>query len=147
MDEAHREYLAAKESDVCPLRILRVMQDDLKVVAERTSTPLVDAEQLFCDRSSDGIPGDNWLVDHVHPTIAGHQLIANAVIDELTTLGWVTTRHGWEQVRDQRYAGHLASLDTAYFEQGLVRLERLRRWTRGEASRSRTRTKINPLFR
>jgi len=85
-----------------------------------------------------GIPGGYLLVDHVHPSITGHQLIANALADEMVRQGFVQPVPDWTSNRDRLYRKHLASLDDFYFSKGLERLERVRRWTQGKASGKRT---------
>lgn len=138
---AKRAYQRAQEEDVCPLRMLAVQHRRLLRVAERTGTPVVDIQRLFEGMSRGGIPGRDWLIDHVHPTVLGHQRIANAVIDRLISMGIVTPMADWRAGRDMAYQRHLASLDRSYFELGRKRLERLRRWAQGRATRRRTRSR------
>ncbi|NQT14328.1 MAG: SGNH/GDSL hydrolase family protein, partial [Planctomycetes bacterium] len=133
LDRARRAYLEAKELDICPLRILEPMNQSVLDVARRTDTPLVDVRKLYEDLTDSGIPGGYGLLDHVHPSIPGHQLIANALADELVRQGVVHPVPDWKENRDRRFREHLASLDDLYFAKGVERLERLRCWTQGKA--------------
>lgn len=137
MDKARRSYVEAKELDVCPLRILEPMNGTILDVARRTHAPLVDVRKLFEDLTESGIPGGYRLVDHVHPSIPGHQLIADAVADEMVRLGFVHPGPDWKAQRDRRFREHFDSLDDFYFSKGEERLDRLRRWTQGKAGRGR----------
>lgn len=137
-EEALQSYVRAKELDICPLRILEPMQQIIRDVAGRTDTPLVDVHRLYEETLRADIPGGYLLVDHVHPSIAGHQLIGNALADELARQGIVKPRSGWEERRDQAFREHLESLEDLYFSKGLERLEALRLWTQGKANRPRT---------
>ena len=74
LQRARHHYTRAKDLDVCPLRMLSSMQRVLQDVASRTGTPLLDADALIAERCRGGIPDDSWLVDHVHPSIRGHQV-------------------------------------------------------------------------
>ena len=74
--KARQAFLAAKDQDVCPLRMLESMHTVLLRTASETGTPLIDARKLLENRSSEGIPGKKVLLDHVHPTIEAHQWIA-----------------------------------------------------------------------
>ncbi|HUU92159.1 MAG TPA: SGNH/GDSL hydrolase family protein [Phycisphaerae bacterium] len=132
--EARKAYTRAKELDVCPLRILEPMNDAILDIARRTGTPLVDVWDLFAQRSRDGIPGGYLLIDHVHPTIAGHRLIADALTGELARLRIVRPVEGWEQARDAKARRHLESLDDFYFAKGTQRLEAVRGWATGQAN-------------
>jgi tetratricopeptide (TPR) repeat protein len=136
--EARAEYLRAKELDVCPLRILEPMQQAVLAIAAETGTPLVDVERLFEKLSPRGIPGDKWLVDHVHPEIEGHQRIAEALTDKMIELGYVPPPPaGWQQRRQDLYTAHYNSLKAIYFARGRQRLDGLRRWAAGRSRLTR----------
>ncbi|MCA9102245.1 MAG: tetratricopeptide repeat protein, partial [Planctomycetales bacterium] len=132
-DQARAAYLLAKDTDVCPLRMLESMHAALLDVANQTGTPLIDARALFAARSNGGIPDGELLIDHVHPNVHGHQIVGEALaqwlIDELE----LQTAPEWQAARQQAYAEHLASLDDIYFAQGQERLRALRGWTKGLA--------------
>lgn len=130
---ARRAFLQAKERDICPLRILRPMEQAVFDVARGTKTPLIDAHELLEKQSSQGILGDYMLVDHIHPSIPGHRLIADAIADELLRQGWLTQRAGWIIRRESAYKDHQASLDDMYYLRGQRTLDSLRQWTQGRA--------------
>jgi lysophospholipase L1-like esterase len=135
---AKASYLAAKEADVCPLRILQPMNDALLEIAREEEVPVVDALRLFAEQSKEGIPGGDWLIDHVHPTIGGHQLLANQIALLLIGLGTVNQPDDhWESLRGTRYQEHFESLDPLYFEKGMQRLKGLNDWAAGRARQLR----------
>jgi len=136
LSEARAEYLAAKEHDVCPLRMLEPMHEAVFEIGRATDTPVVDVRELF-ERASEGIPSGFLLVDHVHPSIAGHWMIADALADELVDQGLVDPCDNWKETKDRRYREHLAALDKMYFYRGQERLEALRLWTLGKGDRPR----------
>jgi lysophospholipase L1-like esterase len=138
MAEAREQYLLAKELDVCPLRILEPMNDVVLRVAQQTRTPFVDACLIFEQLSPGGIPGHEWLVDHVHPSIRGHQVLGNELADEMVRLGIVQPVAMWKETRDRRYAEHLKSLDTIYYIRGQQHLEGLTRWAEGRVMKERS---------
>ena len=55
-------------------------------LSQEFNVPLVDIRSLVEQQTPDGIPGSEWLVDHVHPSIEGHQLIADALFENLVSL-------------------------------------------------------------
>jgi len=130
---ADKHFVRAKEEDICPLRILEPMRVSLARVAQGQHAPLLDLRQTFRDRTSNGLLGDELFIDHVHPTVRGHQLIAEDLMDQLQTMGIVSPEPGWQVFRDDRYQQVLKELDLVYFERGQQRLEGLRRWTQGRA--------------
>jgi hypothetical protein len=137
VQKAARHYLQAKELDVCPLRMLEPMHEDLADVAERTGTPLLDARALIAGLCRDGIPDQSWMVDHVHPSIHGHQRIADMVAEYLVQAGIVQPGDSWPERRAVAYRAHLDALEPIYFEIGRQRLEILRDWSRGMMTRER----------
>lgn len=130
-DEAREALVRAKDLDVCPLRMLEPMKQLLRDAAVQTGTPLVDADALFAALSPGGIPGGAWLVDHVHPSIEGHQVLAAAVADELARMGLVKPGDGWSARRDELWGRHSASLDTLYYLLGQQRLRNEQGWAHG----------------
>lgn len=132
--QARQAYVRAKELDVCPLRILEPMNEAICRIARQTGTPLVDVRKLIEQASPDGIPGDSLLCDHVHPRIAAHRLIADALTDELARQGVVHPRPGWKQQQDKKAYEHIGSLGYSYFDSGFRRLESVRGWAAGRAS-------------
>ena len=129
--EAKQWFLRAKEEDICPLRALEPMHEAIVETARRYDVPLVDVRRQIEDRTEDGIPGDGWLLDHVHPSIEGHQMIADALYRVMEEMQFVQTPDGWQAQRDELWHDHLASLGDAYFAHGAARLKRLREWSRG----------------
>lgn len=131
--EAKQALGRALMEDVCPLRMLPEMHSIMQDVCRREQVPFLDFEETIALRSPDGIPDSRWLVDHVHPTIEGHQLLANEIVALMAARGWVTPRDGWESDRDRRYERHIMSLPATYFVRGRERLRGLLRWANGNA--------------
>jgi len=88
---AQRAFVRARDEDVCPLRMLSPMLDVVRGVAESERVPLLDYPALIEGASGDdsSIRGAEWFLDHVHPTIEGHALLARALLDEISRLGWI----------------------------------------------------------
>jgi tetratricopeptide (TPR) repeat protein len=136
-EKARAAYLQAKELDVCPLRALEAINEIVLETARDTETPLVDARSLFEQRSRHGMVGRDWLVDHVHPSVEGHQLLSDALVDKLIELRYVDPQPGWEQAKRERYREHLDSLGNLYFVKAMDRLKSLQRWAQGRSRRLR----------
>lgn len=132
-DEARTALTRAKDADVCPLRMLEPMRRIFRETARAAGTPLVDAEAEIAARSRSGYPDNEWLLDHVHPTIEGHQLIGDLLAQKLAELQVVRLPADWEARRAEAYRRHLQSLDPLYFQKGLQRLENEQGWARGRS--------------
>ncbi len=128
--EARQSYLRAKELDVCPLRMLEPMHEAIFDVARRSDAPLVDVRKLFEGFNDAGIPS-NHLLDHVHPSIEGHRIIADALTRELIRQAVVDPVHDWKKGQRERAQRHIDSLGDHYLQLGDKRLDALRLWTMG----------------
>jgi hypothetical protein len=98
---------------------------------------VIDLVAYFAGMSPGGITGYNWLVDHVHPSIIGHQKIAGLLLDEMVRLGYVHPRPNWVVERDRLYRQNMESLDDFYYLMGQKRLGNLKLWAEGRGNRSR----------
>ncbi|MFK7736136.1 MAG: hypothetical protein AB8B50_08920 [Pirellulaceae bacterium] len=133
------EYLwRALDGDVCKLRATRELVNVVHQLAEELQVPCLRAQELFEARSRDGLVGDQWLVDHIHPSVEGHQAIGEELALQFLTehSGWVNNED-WSQSTQRRFAEYLGSLNASYFARGQQRLEGLRLWTEGRAKKLR----------
>ncbi|MHC4119164.1 MAG: GDSL-type esterase/lipase family protein [Planctomycetota bacterium] len=133
--EAKKWFGRAKEEDVCPLRMLESMHQTVLETASIYDTGLIDARALIEERTEGGIPGKEWLVDHVHPSVEGHQLIADELFTTMADMRLVQKADDWQARRDKLRQEHLSSLDEAYYARGAERLKRLQQWSRGRIPR------------
>lgn len=131
--EALAAFIRAKEEDLCPLRMLEPMHESVLSVARKNHVPLIDVRSLIADRSIGGIPGNEWLVDHVHPTFRGHQVIAHAGLLAMVDAGYVELSPGWEERRDRLMQQQFDSLDPAYHARGQRQRNHFSLWAQGRS--------------
>jgi hypothetical protein len=127
--------LRAKDEDICPLRILTVMNDFLASVPSGPALQVIDVQEHFAEQSPAQIPGDNLFLDHVHPTIRGHQLIAGYLFERMVAQAIIKQPVDFTVQRSNRFRSHLESLSEVYYQQGEIRLKGLQMWSRGQAGR------------
>ncbi|MGE0758616.1 MAG: hypothetical protein AB7F89_14315 [Pirellulaceae bacterium] len=135
---ARHALMTAKDEDVCPLRAIEAIHAVIAEVGQSTNTPVIDVRSEFARRSPHGIPGDELLLDHVHPSITGHQLIADLLLDYLLAQQFVEADPGWRSRQQQRYQEHLSTLEAPYFARGREHLDGLRKWTSGRVQKLRS---------
>lgn len=130
IDEANVSFQNALNADICPLRMISRISDDLLSVAESNDTMLVDAASMIAAASPDNIPGYESYIDHVHPTIGVHQLIGRVIADRLQSEGLVGGQAISIQQRRKVYFRHISQLGPAYFSNGRRRIGWLEGWAR-----------------
>ena len=105
-DEAKRAFERARDEDVCPLRALSEVRMVLQEVAEETQTPLIDFIDLLEKRidKEDGhsILGEEFFLDHVHPSIEGNRFLAISLLQAMTAQGTVNPGASWGKEAIQR---------------------------------------------
>ncbi|MFP6581374.1 MAG: tetratricopeptide repeat protein [Candidatus Hydrogenedentota bacterium] len=86
-DDARNAFHKAIDEDVCPLRAVGEIPPVIRSVAERKNVPLIDFEQLVDQRCRQQLghasPGEEFFLDHVHPTISANGLLASAIVERL----------------------------------------------------------------
>ena len=84
---AELAFQRALDEDVCPLRAISRLRDVLRSVTDQANVPLVDFEQLLRTKSvaqnGHACLGDDYFLDHVHPTLDVHRELGMWIIDEL----------------------------------------------------------------
>jgi len=81
----------ARDEDVCPLRALGVVAGIVHEVAEEHGVAVVDFPGILrAAAEGAGDPfGEAYFLDHVHPTIEGHRLLATGIYDAMRLRGIV----------------------------------------------------------
>ncbi|MGF1580647.1 MAG: SGNH/GDSL hydrolase family protein [Gemmataceae bacterium] len=134
LGEAKRSFERAMDEDICPLRMLSPMRKTMLAVAKETKTPLINLQDEFATVSPGGITGNRWLIDHVHPTIKGHQLVAEKLVNEFTTLQILRPKQGWRKELPEVYTAfftHLKKDKPLYFTRAANRLKGVKTWSFG----------------
>ena len=133
-DQARQAYQRANDLDVCPLRILEPMNQAVNRVCRQLGVVRIPVRDTFVQRSRNGIPGGFLLVDHVHPSIPGHQSIAELLVDQFVAQSLTEPKLGWKTQREELFREHTETLDDWYYLEGQRRLESLRGWAQGRST-------------
>ncbi|MDX2480842.1 MAG: tetratricopeptide repeat protein [Desulfuromusa sp.] len=99
--EAETALRRARDEDVCPLRALTPMRGIVTEVARSNDIPLVDYVALIEERMQQEfgqpVPGKEFFLDHVHPTIEGHKNLALSLVRTMIEQGSVHPEVNWGQ--------------------------------------------------
>ncbi|WP_218934558.1 tetratricopeptide repeat protein [Rosistilla ulvae] len=102
---AREAFLRARQEDVCPLRAIAEIQQIVREVGNENQVATIDFPSLLESRSEFEIPGADWFLDHVHPTIDGHAFLAENIVDRLADAGIVAPHTGWDASEFASIAG------------------------------------------
>lgn len=85
--DAEKAFENALNEDICSLRAIKPLRETLRQVAAKADVPLVDAEkrlrQLSIKQNGHACFGDDYFLDHVHPTLAIHRSLGKWIVDTL----------------------------------------------------------------
>lgn len=131
--KAEESFQAALVEDICPLRLLPSMREFVNQFCEQNRIPYLDLQALLKKHSDEPVIGSQILIDHVHPTIRGHQIVAQATAQLLFEKFLKDPlAEDWKSTRTNAYQVHFNTLDDLYYSRGNIRLGNLLDWTKGQ---------------
>lgn len=129
IEEARRAFLRSRDEDICPLRALTPVREIVSDLAQTENTGFVDFVGIINKKAPDGIPGSEFFLDHVHPTIEGNRLLALAIIREMEEEGIASRHASWDTDQIAEISRELEnSLDEETHAQALRKLSRVLTW-------------------
>jgi tetratricopeptide (TPR) repeat protein len=84
---AAAEYRLASDLDGAPLGAPSVVDGVIRNVAEETGAQFVDVSTALALSSPNGLVGDRFFFDYVHPSVAGHAAIAGVLAEAMGAPG------------------------------------------------------------
>lgn len=127
--EAERAFVAARDEDVAPLRALRPVRDLVSEAASENGAGLVDFAGMMQEASPDGIPGDEHFLDHVHPSIETHRMLALAIVDEMIEMDIANRTSAFDEAVVSSIVERVMSgVDVAAHARALANLARVLTW-------------------
>ncbi|MGQ0553337.1 MAG: SGNH/GDSL hydrolase family protein [Planctomycetota bacterium] len=93
-DEALQSFRQARDSDGRLHRAATDLNEAVLAFAAQPGVLVADVEAAFAVRSPHGIVGREWIVDNVHPTVAGQALIADEIVRTLAPSLGITVPTG-----------------------------------------------------
>jgi tetratricopeptide (TPR) repeat protein len=140
--EALKAFRLARDEDVCPLRALTPMRKIVIEVARGQGVPVVDFVKLLAHRmqkeQGQPIPGKEYFLDHVHPTIEGNRVLAVALLEAMASNGMVHPGPGWGREKIAAVAAKIeGGIDREAHGRALANLARVLLWAekRDDANR------------
>jgi tetratricopeptide (TPR) repeat protein len=132
-EEAAAAFRRARDEDVCPLRAPSPMRATLAGVAREKGVALVDfidlVEQRILAEQGDRIPGDEYFLDHLHPTIEGNRILAVALVQAMIEQGVAQAADGWGEAVIAEVAARVeGGLDRTTHAEALANLARVLVW-------------------
>ncbi len=87
--EAQKQFVAARDLDTLRFRCDSHLNELIRQTVSEAGDQqviLADAERAFAGQSPDGLPGDDYFYEHVHPNFDGNYLLARTVAPQVERL-------------------------------------------------------------
>ncbi len=98
-------------------------------VALENGEGLVDFARMIEKSSPDGIPGEEYFLDHVHPSIDANRMLGLAIVDEMIKMGVATPVSTWDATVISKISERVKSnVDEAANAMALTNLSRVMTW-------------------
>jgi tetratricopeptide (TPR) repeat protein len=105
---AQRSFSRAINEDVCPLRAVEEIRQCIERVGREMRVPIVDFERklrALCEaENGHAILGEEYFLDHVHPTIDVNRRLAIWILEKLQNAGMVSGPDTEDALVQERYA-------------------------------------------
>ena len=114
-DKADHYYLKAKENDLLRFRAPEDINNIIRTLAKQHRAILVDYRNNLSKNSPNGLVGDNFMLEHLHPNLQGYFILADSFYQKLKSNGFfgswkdaVPTSQAWKErpiIAAEEYAG------------------------------------------
>lgn len=94
-DEAKKAYYEAKDLDALRFRAPEEFNEIIHTLAKEFAVPVVPMKSYFESASPHGLIGNNLMNDHLHPTIDGYFLMADAFYTTMQHENFIS--NGWQK--------------------------------------------------
>lgn len=82
-NDARRHYRLANDYDAIRFRAPSSFNIMIRELTRKYGVPLADVENAFSEASPVGMPGSEWILEHVHPNIQGYLLMAKCIAGKI----------------------------------------------------------------
>jgi tetratricopeptide (TPR) repeat protein len=132
-DEAKKEFDFARDTDVAPLRSTTAIQQIVRDVGRSENVPMVDLTSILETKCKQmfghSILGNEFFLDHVHPTIAVHQLIAEELAKAMVAHYVISPQRKLQDLPlATDYDSVLSTIDSNYYALRDLNLAKVLEW-------------------
>ncbi|MER3524469.1 MAG: hypothetical protein C4326_10495 [Ignavibacteria bacterium] len=130
-DEAKEAFLRAKDLDALRFRMSEEFQRDLMRICTERGVALARPDSSFAVHSPHGIVGNELILEHLHPTIAGYFLMAKTWCRTLISSRLLVPQNEWRFDLDTSDVEYLRRSTVSAFDSTVGRLKvelLMRKW-------------------
>ncbi len=125
-DEARNKYYQAKDLDALRFRATEEFNQIIIEKAAEFKIPVVPMKSYFEKNSTNGLIGDNLLLEHLHPNSTGYFLMGEAFYNSMRKAGFVKKKWNAQNIKSSEYYRKnwgFTKLDSAYAAMNVLHLK------------------------
>jgi len=101
--EAKSLYYQAKDLDVVRFRAPETFNDVIHKICQKYQLPIVPMKRYFEDASENGLIGDKLMIDHLHPTVEGYFVMADAFFNTMKEQKFIASTWDQSKIKQSSY--------------------------------------------
>ena len=125
-DQARKAYYQAKDLDALRFRAPEEFNDVVHSLAAEFAVPVVPMKSYFESASPHGLIGNNLMHEHLHPTIDGYFLMADAFYHMMQQRNFISTNWQSHSIKPSSYYRNhwgFTTLDSVYAALTIIHLK------------------------
>ena len=126
LDEAKALYYKAKDLDIIRFRAPEAINEVIHRLGKKYDCPVVPMKRIFEQHSPNGLIGNNLMIEHLHPTIDGYFLMADAFFQEMKASHLISDQWNNDRIRPSSWYRRnwgFTELDSLYVDQRIQMLK------------------------
>jgi tetratricopeptide (TPR) repeat protein len=125
-DESRKAYYQAKDLDALRFRAPEEFNEVIRSVAAEFAVPVVPMKSYFESASPNGLIGNGLMHEHLHPTMDGYFLMADAFYNTMRQENFISAdwqKHAVKPSSYYRYHWGFTALDSVYAALTIIHLK------------------------
>lgn len=130
-EEARNAFLLGKDYDALRFRASEDFVGDLADICRQHGVPLAPVDSVFAAGSQHGIPGNELILEHLHPTLDGYFLMAKVFASSIRNNNLLVPPSEWNPALEKTDEEYMRMSTVSAFDHavGRIKVELLmRRW-------------------
>ncbi len=114
--EAKKLFIKAKDLDILRFRAPEQINNLISELGKEYKIPVVNIDSGFCAISKYGVPGDDLMTDHLHPTIGGYNFMGKLYFDQMVKSNYLPAKYSANITMDEQDKFALSKLKFSHLD-------------------------------
>ncbi|MFH0734909.1 MAG: hypothetical protein V1773_10820 [bacterium] len=121
IQEAKKLFIKAKDLDMLRFRAPEQINYSIKQLGKEFNIPVVNIDSAFCSISKYGIPGNDLMTDHLHPTISGYNFMGKLYFEQMVKSNYLPAPYSTNIPLEEQNIAALSKLKFSHLDSLITR--------------------------